>query len=110
MSLWSLISQDVQYSAMDQDVDDLFTLMNEITFFVFLFEFMLSSMFESNFIGSFFFWVDLISMLSVLPEVPIVWNPLVTYFGGDEVDPSRIGQSKEIQRTGIATGASSTYL
>ena len=89
-------------------MDDLFTLMNEITFFVFMLEFLLSSLFESHFIGSFFFWVDLISMLSCIPDVQIIWNPLVQLVGGGQIDPNDVGQSKEVQRTGIATGASST--
>ena len=88
LSAWSLFCQDIQYSALDKHVDGLFTLMNEISFFVFFTEFMLSSLFESNFIGSFFFWVDLISMISVIPDVQIIWNPVVDLFSGGQVDPN----------------------
>jgi hypothetical protein len=108
LSAWSLISQDLQYSVLEQEVDDLFSLMNEISFFVFLLEFLLSSLFESNFIGSFFFWVDLISMTSCIPDVQLIWNPLIEWVGGGQIDPNDVQQSKEVQRTGIATGASST--
>jgi hypothetical protein len=95
---------------MNQNVDNTFSLMNEISFFVFFMEFLLSSLFESNFIGSFFFWIDLISMMSVIPDVPILWNPIANSISGgnSDLDPFEISNNKEIQRTGIATGASST--
>lgn len=44
-------------------------------------------------------------MISVLPDVPLIWEPISKSFEQDGVN--YIGQS-DLQRTGIATGASST--
>lgn len=93
---------------MNKSVDDVFARMNEVSFIIFLMEFILSSLFESNFIGSFFFWIDLISMISVIPEVQFIWIPISQSFSQGDLNPDDISQNKEIQRTSIATGASST--
>jgi hypothetical protein len=108
LSAFSLISQDLQYSVLNKDVDFSFARMNEVVFFVFAVELILSSLFETNFIGSFFFYVDFISLISVIPDVQVIWDPIYNFIRSMDPDSNNIIGQSDIQRTGIATGASST--
>ena len=109
LSAWSLISGDL-YNYMFKDSDgNIFSSLNEFMFFFFLFDFLLSTTFEKNFIGSFFFYIDFISLLSCIPDVKLIWNPIAELISGDDLDPGDISSNSSLQRAGIATSAGSTY-
>ncbi len=109
LSAWSLVSEDLKNYMFEDTHEYIFNSINEFMFFFFLLEFLLCTSFEHNFIGSFFFYIDLISMFSVIPDVKLIWGPISLLIAGDDLDPDEISKNTSLQRTGIATSAGSTY-
>ena len=44
---------------------------------MFFFEFVANCMAKENYIGSFYFWLDFVATVSLIPDIGWIWNPLV---------------------------------
>ena len=57
--------------------------LNIFAIFMFTIELILSSIGMDDYFGSFFFWLDLVSTLSIVTDIEPVWNAII---GGDDPD------------------------
>ena len=71
--MFTLFGHDTQLLTLPPSVDKTFHLISEIIFLFFVTELALLSLFQENFLGSFYFYLDLISILSMIPEVHFIW-------------------------------------
>ncbi len=76
-SVFTLLQEDLKILALPLTVDKPFYRVNEVIFFFFLMEFLVISLCKKNFRGSFFFYLDLISIISMVPDVRFIWDPIV---------------------------------
>jgi hypothetical protein len=63
--------------------DNVFLTLNIITLLLFTMEVVLSSIGISSYFGNFFFWLDLISTISIITDIEPVWNFMI---GTDALD------------------------
>jgi hypothetical protein len=82
LAVFSLFNDDVRLLAVPKSADILFHHLNETVFFIFLGEFLIMCFVKKKFFGSFYFYLDLISIISLLPEVHLIWDPLMTLLVG----------------------------
>lgn len=86
LSIFSLFNNDIMTLTLPVSVDHTFHLLNEIVFVFFLSELIIFSIFKPNFLGSFFFYLDIIALISLIPEVSFLWIPITYALTGKEID------------------------
>jgi hypothetical protein len=107
LSLFSLLSDDIRYLVLPSTVDYGFTIFNEFLFIFFGIELLLNTLYEHHFIGSFYFYLDLIALLSVMTEVQFIWGPISQAIQDENEDPNMISNNPHLQRVNYASNASS---
>ena len=69
ITLYALTGDDIRIIFFEKKDDNVFILLNIITLSMFLLELFLSSIGISGYFNSFFFWLDLISTLSIILDI-----------------------------------------
>ena len=97
LTVYALFGNDLRLLAFDSRVDEGFFVLAAITFFAFCFDLLLASLVRSQadatqprsgnacqravgfkgYFLSFFFWLDFVAAVSVIPEIPWIWEPLI---------------------------------
>jgi len=72
--------------ALPISVDKPFHKFNEFIFIFFVTELLLFCLIKHNFLGSFYFYLDIIALISLLPEVDFIWLPISYMLTGDQID------------------------
>ena len=65
---------DIKYLATSQSADSAFSTTMNVVFFILIFEFLAAIFFELDYIGRFFFYLDLIDALSLIPDTDLIMN------------------------------------
>jgi hypothetical protein len=107
LSIFSLVSDDIRYLFLPSDVDGAFIVFNESLFLIFLVELILNCLYEKNFWGTFYFYLDIIALLSVMTEVQFIWGPISQAIEDDNEDPNSISSNVHLQRVNYASNTSS---
>ncbi len=84
LACYSLFHQDIMFLCLPKVIDVPFEHTTEATFFFFLIEFIIFLIAKKKFVGSFYFYLDMISLISLLPEVHLIWSPLLTLIAGQK--------------------------
>ncbi len=79
-TIFSLFNTEIKVLLTPLSADPIFYYTNEILFFFFLSEFMCLFIFEKNYIGTFFFYLDLLAVVSMIPDTDFIMN---AFFGND---------------------------
>ncbi len=82
ISIYSLFFEDIMILCLPTSVDHPFEYVTEAVFFFFFTEFMILTIAKKKFIGSFYFYLDIVSVTSLLPNVPLIWDPLMEQISG----------------------------
>jgi len=83
LSIFSLFHEDIKILSLPKTVDYPFHHVNEFIFFFFLTEFLVFILAQKNFIGSFYFYLDIVSLISLLPEVHLIWDQILYLIESD---------------------------
>ena len=76
VTIYALIGDDIRILAFDRNQDDVFLWLNVVAFSMFVIELLFSSIGMKEYFGSFFFWLDLVSTVSIITDIEPVWNLL----------------------------------
>jgi hypothetical protein len=82
LSCFSVINDDLRLCALSLKVDSSFYVINEFIFIFFFVEFVLLCICNSKFINTFYFWIDLVSIISLIPETHFIWTPIQSLLVG----------------------------
>jgi hypothetical protein len=82
LSIYSLFLEDISHLCLHPNVDIYLKYINQGVFFFFLSEFLILIIAKKKFIGSFYFYLDMISIVSLLPNCPLIWDPLLALIAG----------------------------
>ena len=85
---YSLFFDDIRILAIPKSYDDTFYVVTFICMMLFLIEILIASYSKEDYVGSFFFWLDCISTVSMIPDIPWIWEPIIG------VDESSDGQAQ----------------
>ena len=83
VTIYALIGDDIRILAFNKDHDDVFLALNILALSLFLIELLLSSIGINEYFGSFFFWLDLLSTLSIVTDIEPLWALIVAIGGSD---------------------------
>ena len=83
VTVYALIGDDVRLLAFNKHADDFFTWLNVLTLSLFTIELFLSSIGVKEYFGGFFFWLDLLSTISIITDIDFIWEALITSLSSD---------------------------
>ena len=75
-TLYALIGDDIRLLNFSKESDSAFMVLNILTFILFMIELILSSISVPDYFGSFFFWLDLISTISLIADIDPIWSAI----------------------------------
>ena len=78
-TIWALFATDINYAFLSIKVDEAFNIIQCILLGLFSLEFILTCIAKENYIFTFFFWLDLISTISLIQDIDYVMNPIMGY-------------------------------
>merc|ERR1712098_892028 len=71
----------VAWFQIPSDYDLIIDIVSAIALILFFLEFGLKTYAEAGYTWSFFFWLDFIAAVSLIPDVPWIWLPIKNYLG-----------------------------
>lgn len=77
ITIYSLFFDDIRIIAFPKSSDNVFFSLTLISFTAFTAEILLSCLAIDGYFNSFFFWLDVISTVTMLPDCGWIWYPLV---------------------------------
>ncbi|CAG9332402.1 unnamed protein product [Blepharisma stoltei] len=81
VTIWVLFGDDIRtLSAENKDNDYIFFITYEICLSLFLIEIFMNSIFIPGYKFSFFFWLDVVATISLLPDIPGIRDPFLALF------------------------------
>ncbi len=83
VTLYALFGDDVRLLAYTKDSDPIFYALSFIALLIFVVEIIVSVYARKDYLWGFIFWLDLISTLSLVPDIAWLWLPLLQSLGDD---------------------------
>ena len=76
LTIYALFGDDLRMLAFTKKVDDRFNSISILCLFFFALELILGTLCKQEYVLSFYFWLDFIAMVSLIPDIGWIWNPL----------------------------------
>lgn len=77
-TLYALTGDDIRLLVFDKSYDNQFTNLNILTMSLFFAELLMSSIGIKDYFLSIFFWLDLISTISLITDIEPLWNEIIS--------------------------------
>lgn len=74
VTIYALLGDDLKLLTTTVAADDTFTVLTSISLVLFLIELLLASIGKEGYFNSFFFWLDLVSTLSLITDIEPIWS------------------------------------
>lgn len=82
LTIYALFFDDIRIIAFGKDQDNVFFSLSVVALFFFILEVVLSSYSVPGYICAFFFWLDILATISIIPDIGWIWDPLLGEFTG----------------------------
>ena len=82
LTVYALFFDDFRIIFVGKDKDDIFFALSTMALFFFVLELILSSVAVPGYICAFFFWLDILATISIIPDIGWIWDPLLGEFTG----------------------------
>lgn len=76
-TVYALFGDDIRLLAASKTHDDGFYAMACVCFILFTLEILLASLAKKDYFFGFYFWLDIISTLSLIPDIGWIWDPII---------------------------------
>ena len=83
VTLYALFGDDLRLLAYTKESDPVFYAMSFIALVIFVIEIFVSVYARKDYLWGFIFWLDVISTLSLIPDIAWLWIPLLQSLGDD---------------------------
>ena len=103
LTLFVLFGDDVRLLVLPPSADIYFGIVTTICFFIFSFELAATCYIRKDYKFSFFFWLDVIALVSLLPDIPIFYDYLLLLL--QEESSSANGEGLSVTRASKASRA-----
>jgi len=75
--IYALFLDDIRILAVDQKFDDVFNGITLVGMILFAIEIILTCYAKPEYIGSFFFYLDIVSTITMIPDCEWIWSRIV---------------------------------
>lgn len=100
LALYALFADDVRMLAFDHEADLSFDALTLICMNCFLLELALSVYAKPGYLWSYYFWLDLMATISLIPDINTIWDPILD---GNSSDIKNLGSAGKASRAGART-------
>uniref|UniRef100_A0A7S3DAQ7 Guanylate cyclase domain-containing protein n=1 Tax=Palpitomonas bilix TaxID=652834 RepID=A0A7S3DAQ7_9EUKA len=110
-TIFALFGDDIKLASLPKAADPYFEYTSLVCLILFFAELILLCIFKEGYvrmtrIGSFFFWLDLVAVLSLVPDIPFMWDPILLLFSGGSDDSGDVSaEALTFARAGRAARA-----
>jgi class 3 adenylate cyclase len=107
LTVYALFGDDVRLLATEMPADDGFYAISCVCLFFFTLEIVLGSIAKEDYWLNFFFWLDVISTVSLIPDIGWIWDPIVGgggSAGGNAAKASQLARAGRASRAGTRAG------
>lgn len=77
ITIYSLFFDDIRSVGVGMAYDNVFYGLSCAAMALFTFEIIISSYAKDYYFNSFFFWLDLISTITMITDIPWFWDPII---------------------------------
>ena len=102
VTVYVLYFNDIRMIAFTKKADPVFFVLTLISIFLYTLEIVLSCIAIEGYLPSFFFWVDIVSTLTMVPDCGWIWSPMINK-GDDLLTEIRTVDIASITRTARIT-------
>jgi len=95
ITFYALFFDDIRMIFFDKSQDDGFFAISLFGMIAFTIEIFLAALVMDNYNNSFFFWLDLVSTISMIPDIGWIWDPLT---GGGSTDATDLAKTSRAGR------------
>ena len=81
--VFSLLNVDVKLLTTEAESEPIFVKLNEVAFIVLLMDYLFSCLFSKNFLFSFFFYLDFLALLSMIPDTDFIMEAINEAIAGE---------------------------
>lgn len=96
ITFYALFFDDIRMIFFEMSQDDGFFAVTLIGMIAFSIEILLASISMDEYFNSFFFWLDLVSTVSMIPDCGWIWDPLTG--GGGDTDATDLAKTSRAGR------------
>lgn len=100
ITIWVLFADDIRMLATSMESDDAFTILNIVFMALFFIEYLLSCYALPNYFLSFFFWLDLISVISMILDIQWFYTFIINEISGNNVPGTKLKAAASIAKAG----------
>ena len=98
VTVYALFGDDIRVAFFTKSEDTTFNIITCVALGLFTIEITLNALTQENYFNSFYFWLDVISTLSLITDISWIWNAMI---GQDEdYDASNAEQAGQLARAG----------
>ena len=101
VTLYALFGDDLRLLAFTKSADEAFYLLSFFALLIFTLEIIVSVYARKDYVWGFIFWLDIISTLSLVPDVNFLWNPIIANLD----DSSGVSSNNNVLQASRATKA-----
>lgn len=76
LTIYALFGDDIRLCATDKSADDVFFTLTSVSLLFFTIEIILNSIAREDYFLGFFFWLDLISTISLITDIGWIWDEI----------------------------------
>ena len=98
ITFYALFFDDIRMIGFEKDQDDGFFAITLIGMLAFTVEIILASLVMDDYWNSFFFWLDLVSTISMIPDCGWIWEPLTGGGGTNATDLAKTSRAGRVTR------------
>jgi hypothetical protein len=101
LTIYALFGDDLRLLATPKRDDEIFYSLSCVCLFFFTLEVVMASFVKENYLLGFFFWLDVVATISLIPDIGWIWDPIM----GDDSSGADPAQASQIARAGRASRA-----
>lgn len=102
LTVYALFGDDLRLMLFSKDVDDFFYSISLIALLAFVLEFSLNCYSKKDYVFGFYFMLDFVSTLSLVPDIGWIWDEISE--GGDEASQAATLKAGRASRAGTKAG------
>ncbi len=77
ITVYALFFDDIRMIAFEKESDDIFFAITLVGMFMFTVEIILASLSKEDYFLDFFFWLDVVSTISMIPDCGWIWSEII---------------------------------
>lgn len=77
VTIYALVGEDIKIITTEKPTDFYFMWVTGVAFILFFIEIIVTVIGKENYLNSFFFWLDLVSTLSLITDIEPIWSKIL---------------------------------